>query len=229
MDLETIRAKAHGPAPQLGSPVQPDDEMAGGGKVPIWPDAASPLATPVTSMAPRSVAPKPVALDPVPLPVVESVSGSTPPATDDVPPATADTTAGGGTTIEGLMPGLPLSTDVSGSAPLTNAAAAFGSGGAVESAGLPGITGLQMVDKDTVPNAGVAPAGVEGTIPLAASNAAVAGALVGDVAMPGAKQAVIAPSGPICEGAAKLPRLRRMPPNVKLTVPGRGTAVGIPG
>src|SRR5258708_18618190 len=112
------------------------------------------------------------------------------------------------------MPGLLPSTDVSGSAPSTNAVAAFGSGGATESAGLTGVIGLQMVDNDIVPNAGVEPAGVRGTMPLAASNAAVVGVLVGDIAMPGAGQAVIAPSAPICEGAARLPRLRKIPPIV---------------
>jgi hypothetical protein len=143
--------------------------------------------------------------------------------------AVDDATAGGGTTIMGLMPGLLPSTDVNGSAPSTNAVAAFGSGAAVESTGLPGTIGVQTADKDIVPNAGVEPAGVGRMTPLAASNAAVVGTLVGDIAMPEAGQAVIAPSGPICDGAARLPRLRKIPPIVSVTVPGRGTAVGKPG
>jgi hypothetical protein len=147
---------------------------------------------------------------------------------DAITPAADDATAGGGTTIKGLMPGLLPSTDVNGSAPSTNAVAAFGSGGAVESAGLPGMTGLQMVDKDIVPNADVEPAGVGRTMPLAASNAAVVGTLVGDIAMPDAGQAVIAPSGPICDGAARLPRLRKILPIVSVAIPGLGAAVGLP-
>ena len=69
----------------------------------------------VTSIAPKSVVPRTVELEPVLLPVTESVSGGVPTAPDDIPPATvaippatADATAGGGTTIKGLKPGLPL-------------------------------------------------------------------------------------------------------------------------
>jgi hypothetical protein len=142
-------------------------------------------------------------------------------------PGTNDT--GAGTTMAGLMPGLPVSRVVNGSAPLAKSEAAFGSGGAVAVAGLPGVIGLQTADKPTMPNAGVEPAGVAGMIPLAAWSAAVDGALVGDIAMPEAGQAVVAPSGPICAGAPRLPRLRKMPPIVSVTVPGRGTAAGMPG
>jgi hypothetical protein len=128
-------------------------------------------------------------------------------ADESIMPAPDDAPAGGGTTMEGLMPGLPLSTVVTGSAPLAKSAAAFGSGGVAASAGLPGVIGLQMLDNPIMPNEGAEPAGAAGTIPLAASNAAVDGALVGDIARPGAGQAAIAPSAPICEGAARLPRL----------------------
>src|ERR1700694_5908491 len=114
--------------------------MAGGGSVTIWLDGAPPLAVLATSIAPKSVAPKVVELEPVLFAIIANADGAT-------PPATGDATAGGGTTIEGLMPGLLPSTDVNGSAPSTNAAAAFGSGGAAESAGLPGGVGLRVLGK----------------------------------------------------------------------------------
>jgi hypothetical protein len=182
----------------------------------------APTSVAVKSAAPKSVALNVVELEPVLFPATANADGA-------IPPAVGDATAGGGTTIEGLMPELLPSTDVSGSAPSTNAVAAFGSGAATESAGLPGMIGLQMLDKDIVPNAGVEPAGVGRMMPLAASNAAVVGVLVGDIAMPEAGQAVIAPSGPICVGAARLPRLRKMPPIDSVTIPGRAAAVGMPG
>jgi hypothetical protein len=215
--------------PQLGS-MQPDDEMAGGGTITTGLEA--PVLLPVTADDMTGSV----------MPPADNTGGGT--VTTGVKPptlvaVTADESGttlvpgvelkGAGTTTRGLMPGLPLSTVVSGSAPLAKSEAAFGSGGAVAVAGLPGVIGLQTADKPTMPNAGVVPAGVVGMIPLAALVAAVVGTLVGDVAMPEAGQAVIAPSGPICAGAPRLPRLRKMPPIVSVAVPGRGTAVGMPG
>src|SRR3984957_8200496 len=174
--------------------------MAGGGSLTTGPVPGLALVLPITSIAPASVVARPAELDPVVFPTIADVGGI-------MPVAYATAAAGGGTMIRGLMPGLPLSTAVTGSAPSTNAAAAFTSVGSVELAGLPGMIGLQALDNDNVPNVGATPAGVEGMIPLAASNAAVEAPRAGEVAMPAAGQAVIAPSAPICPGAERLPIL----------------------
>jgi hypothetical protein len=208
--------------------------MAGGGKVMIWLKAGLPVGLLVTSIEPKAVVPRiaGLTLEPIPVVTVDVVGSVLMLLKVLMLPMLLmpdNSMVGGGTRIRGLMPGLPLSTAVRGSAPFTKSAAAFGSGGVVVSTGVPGVIGLQTADSDIVPKAGVEPAGTAGMIPLAASIAAIVGVLVGNVAMPAAGQAETAPSGPICEGAARLPRLRKMPPAVSVAVPGRGAAVDTPG